>query len=213
METLSQTFPELDPETVARFAQWESLMLDWNNRMNLVSRKDINHLVDHHLIHALCLTRFITFESGARVLDVGTGGGLPGIPLAMIFPDVQFALVDSVGKKVSAVKSMARDLGLDNVHARQVRVESMSDRFDYVLGRAVATLPRFLEWTRRLVRPGRAGSLDNGWLYFKGTNYREELDPIGIQPDHVYSLSEVTPDAFFQEKYLLYFKAPLNLPR
>jgi 16S rRNA (guanine527-N7)-methyltransferase len=213
METVSQIFPELDPETVSRFAEWEALMRDWNSRMNLVSRKDIDHLVDRHLIHALCLIRFATFESGARVLDVGTGGGLPGIPLAIVFPRVQFALVDSVGKKVRAVESMARELGLDNVHARQVRVESMSDRFDYVLGRAVTGLPRFFEWTHRLARPGRAGSLDNGWLYFKGTGYREELEPIGIQPNHEFPLSNVSPDPFFQEKYLLHFKAPLQLER
>jgi 16S rRNA (guanine527-N7)-methyltransferase len=212
METVSQIFPEIDSATVSRFTEWETLMRDWNNRMNLVSRKDIDHLIDRHLIHALCLIRFITFESGARVLDVGTGGGLPGIPLAILFPDVQFALVDSVGKKIRAVKSMARDLGLENVHARQVRVESMSDRFDYVLGRAVTGLPRFFEWTLRLARPGRAGSLDNGWLYFKGTAYREELEPIGIQPNHEFPLSKVSPDPFFQKKYLLHFKAPLNLP-
>ena len=205
METVSQIFPELDPGTLSRFAEWEALLRDWNTRMNLVSRRDIDHLVDHHLIHALCLTRFATFDPGARVLDVGTGGGLPGIPLAIIFPDVQFALVDSVGKKIRAVESMARDLGLNNVHARQVRVESMSDRFDYVLGRAVSTLPRFLEWTHRLVRPGRAGSIDNGWLYFKGTAYREELDLIGLEPTHVWPLSEVTPDPFFEEKFLLHF--------
>jgi 16S rRNA (guanine527-N7)-methyltransferase len=213
MDAIARTFPELDPESVSRFAEWEALLRDWNTRMNLVSRKDIDHLVDHHLTHALCLTRFATFEPGARVLDVGTGGGLPGIPLAMIFPEVQFTLVDSVGKKIRAVKSMARDLGLDNVQVHRVRVESMSDRHDYVLGRAVTTLPRFLGWTWHLVRPGRAGSLDNGWLYFKGTNYREELDPSGIRPDHVFSLSSVTPDRFFQEKYLLHFKAPLDLPR
>jgi len=210
VDNLSRTFPELDPETLSRFVEWEALMRDWNSRMNLVSRQDIDHLVDRHLVHALCLTRFVTFAPGARVLDVGTGGGLPGIPLAIVFPEVQFALVDSVGKKIRAVESMARDLGLDNVHARQVRVESMSDRFDYVIGRAITALPRFFEWTQRLARPGNAGSVDNGWLYFKGTAWRKELEPLSIRPDHIHSLSEVTADPFFQDKYLLHFKAPLD---
>jgi 16S rRNA (guanine527-N7)-methyltransferase len=210
VEALTRTFPELPPETVSRFVAWEQLMRTWNTRMNLVSRQDIDHLVDRHLLHALSLTHFVTFEPEARVLDVGTGGGLPGIPLALVFPEVRFTLLDSVGKKVRAVEAMVSDLGIDNVHVRQARVESINDPFDYILGRAVTALPRFFEWTRSLPQPGRAGSVENGWLYFKGTSFREELDTVGLQPDHVFALSEVAPDPFFQEKFLLHFKAPLG---
>ena len=164
----------------------------------LIPRPDTETLVEHAL-------ECIPEDAGCRVLDVGTGGGIPGIPLAILNPEVQFALVDSVGKKIGACRAIAEGLGLDNVHPRQVRVETMTDRFDYVLARAVAALPRFFEWTGRLVRPGRAGSVDNGWLYFKGTAYREELDLIDLEPTHVWPLSEVTPDPFFNEKFLLHF--------
>ncbi|MEZ5275225.1 MAG: 16S rRNA (guanine(527)-N(7))-methyltransferase RsmG [Opitutaceae bacterium] len=206
MHAVTETFPELPSSAIARFAQWETLMREWNSRINLISRQDIDHLVDHHLLHALALTRFVTFSAGARVLDVGTGGGLPGIPLAIVFPEVEFTLVDSVGKKIRAVQAMAGELGLSNLTARQVRAETMKGRFDYVLGRAVTALPRFLEWTRHLIRPGQAGSVANGWLYFKGTAWREELASSGHQPDHVYILSEISPNPFFQEKFLLHIR-------
>ena len=206
MHAVTETFPDFPPSAISRFAQWETLMRDWNSRINLISRQDIDHLVDHHLLHALALTRFVTFSAGARVLDVGTGGGLPGIPLAIVFPEVEFTLVDSVGKKIRAVQDMAGQLGLSNVSARQVRVETMKGRFDYVLGRAVTALPRFIDWTHHLLGPGQAGSVANGWLYFKGTAWREELKSSDRQPDHIYNLSEISADPFFQEKFLLHLQ-------
>jgi 16S rRNA (guanine527-N7)-methyltransferase len=150
-------------------------------------------------------------KAGTRFADVGTGGGFPGLPLAVLFPECQFTLIDSIAKKGRAVEAMAESLGLDNVGVVTKRAEKVHGRFDFVLGRAVTALPKFLEWTAPLVTPGNKSSIPNGILYFKGTLYQKELAGSKCQPARVWSLNEFFPLPFFEEKFLLHFSAPVRV--
>jgi 16S rRNA (guanine527-N7)-methyltransferase len=200
--------PELSETQRALLARFAGLVREWNERVNLVSRKDVEHLEEHHLLHALLALRLWRPVDGARVVDLGTGGGFPGLALAIALPQCRFTLVDSIAKKGRAVADMAAALGLANVRVLVARAENVRDRFDYVFGRAVAPLPEFLRWAAPLVRPGVAGHPSNGVLYFKGTLWREELAGTASMPGSVWPLHDLAPRPFFEGKFLLHFPAP-----
>jgi len=202
-------FPELPENTLVRLGQLGALVRGWNERLNLISRKDAENLEERHLLHSLTMTKVLKPVAGATFADIGTGGGFPGLALAIVYPDCEFTLIDSVVKKIAAVEAMARELGLTNVRGLPVRAESIKEKFDYVTGRAVTALPRFLDWARPLLKPGRAGLPENGVLYFKGTLWKEELADKQVQPVSIWPLDKWVPREFFEEKFLLHFPAPI----
>jgi 16S rRNA (guanine527-N7)-methyltransferase len=184
-----------------------NLLREWNARLNLISRKDMEALEAHHLAHALLLARVVRLPDRARVLDVGTGGGLPGLPLAICFPRVSFFLCDSVEKKTRAVREIVTALGLRNVEVVHKRAETLESRWDFILGRAVTALPQFLGWVTKNLRPGGTEALPHGVLYLKGTRYVEELAPLGLAPWAVHDLGQLHADPYFTDKFLLHFRA------
>ncbi len=205
MESSIKTFfPELSPECIEELATLEKEFRIWNSRINLVSRKDMEHFVLHHLVHSLALTKWIQFPSGTRILDVGTGGGLPGMPLAICYPESEFFLCDSITKKAKAVDEMRATLNVENVQVVNKRAEKLESTWDFILGRAVASLPRFLGWIQDNIRKGGSASQPNGLLYWKGSLYKEELDQLEIKPFAVYPIWEKIPDPYFEEKYIVH---------
>ena len=206
--TLRNWFPDLREETWQSLEQYCELLRDWNSKINLVSRKDMDRLETKHLAHCLTITKFLRLMPKTQVLDVGTGGGLPGIPMAICYPQAKFTLMDSIAKKVMVVEDMASKLGLSNVSVRRGRVEELPKKktYDFVLGRAVTALPVFFGWVRDKVAKGSRNSPANGILYLKGGDYRDELKSSGLTPAKIWNLDEFLPEAELGEKYLIHFK-------
>ncbi|MDR0415336.1 MAG: 16S rRNA (guanine(527)-N(7))-methyltransferase RsmG [Prevotellaceae bacterium] len=198
-------FPALAPAQEALLQQLEPLYRSWNERINLISRKDIDRLYERHVLHSLAIARVVQPADGAEVLDAGTGGGFPGIPLAILFPQCRFTLADSIGKKVAAVREIAAALRLRNVQVVQARVETLTQNFDFVVSRAVADLPTFVGWVWGKVSPGCRGSLPNGILYLKGGDLDEELRRIP-QKANVVAISDFFDEEFFETKKVVYIK-------
>ena len=206
--TLKNWFPYLAEETWQGLEQYCELLRDWNSKINLVSRKDMDRLEIKHLAHCLTITKFLRLMPKTRILDVGTGGGLPGIPMAICYPQAKFTLMDSIAKKVMVVENMTNKLGLSNVSVRRGRVEELPQKktYDFVLGRAVTALPVFFGWVRDKVAKGSRNSPANGILYLKGGDYRDELKSSGLTPAKIWNLDELLPEAELGEKYLIHFK-------
>ena len=203
-EILNRFFPELGADEQAALSRLEDSFREWNGKINLVSRKDMEQFVLHHMVHSLALSKWIAFPERTRILDVGTGGGLPGLPLAILNPGARFFLCDSITKKANAVKDMVGAVGVKNVAVINKRAEKLESKWEFVLGRAVTSLPTFIGWIRENLRGGRTGAIPNGILYWKGSLYREELEPLGIEPHAVYPIEEKIPDPYFAEKYIVH---------
>ncbi|MBC61017.1 MAG: 16S rRNA (guanine(527)-N(7))-methyltransferase RsmG [Zetaproteobacteria bacterium] len=206
--TLSNWFPDLEEDKWVRLQEYCELLREWNAKINLVSRKDTDRLETKHLAHCLTITQFLRLMPKARLLDVGTGGGLPGIPLAICYPQAHFTLIDSIGKKVMVVEDMIQKLGLNNIEVRRGRVEELprKRRYDFVIGRAVTALPTFFGWVQDKIAKGGKHSPSNGILYLKGGDYTEELKTSGLHPAKIWNLDELLPEAELGEKYLIHFK-------
>ena len=207
-DTLQKWFPDLEEETWTKIKEYTSLLREWNTKINLVSRKDTDRLEIKHLAHCLTITKFLRLMPKARLLDVGTGGGLPGIPLAICYPEARFTLMDSIGKKVMVVEDMVKRLDLQNAEVIRARVEELPKKksYDFVIGRAVTALPTFFGWVQNKIAKGAKHSPANGILYLKGGDYTEELNSSGLHPAKIWNLDELLPEAELGEKFLIHFK-------
>jgi 16S rRNA (guanine527-N7)-methyltransferase len=195
-------FPNLSEKQQEQFESLADLYADWNLKINVVSRKDIEELYLRHVLHSLAIAKFIKFNPGAEVLDVGTGGGFPGIPLAILFPETHFTLVDAIGKKIKVVQQVIDGLGLENVTAKHLRVEEEKNQFDFVVSRAVAAMPTFMRWIKGRIKKNSEHSIKNGVLYLKGGDLEEELKD--YKTVQIYSLTDYYEDPFFETKKLVY---------
>jgi 16S rRNA (guanine527-N7)-methyltransferase len=195
MQTILKYFPALSDIRQRQFRMLFPLYEDWNQKINVISRKDIGNLYLHHVLHSLSIAKVVEFVPGTRVLDVGTGGGFPGIPLAILFPEVAFHLVDSIGKKIKVVKAVAAAIGLKNISASQSRAEEVKEEFDFVVSRAVTALPEFYSLTGKNIRKTSMNKIHNGILYLKGGDVMKELKTIKAK----YNLFPI--DSFFAEEY------------
>ncbi|MGQ1910178.1 16S rRNA (guanine(527)-N(7))-methyltransferase RsmG [Marinifilum sp. RC60d5] len=175
MEIIEKYFTDLTEDQKDKFSQLKSLYTYWNNQINVISRKDIDSLYLHHVLHSLSIAKVIQFTPGTKIMDVGCGGGFPGIPLAILFPECEFYLVDSIGKKIKVVNEVASALGLKNIKAEHTRVQQVKDKFDFIISRAVTAFPKFVNMVRKNSKQKDKNSLANGILYIKGGDFKEEI--------------------------------------
>ena len=200
-------FPEIPAEQWKLLESMAALHREWNAKINLVSRKDIDNLEWHHYAPCMAAVKFLKLMDGARVIDVGTGGGFPGLVLAALYPQARFTLVDSVGKKILVVNDIVKRLALKNVEVLNLRVETHDKEYDFVTGRAVTALPAFVQLTKNLVRKGAKNSVENGLLYWKGGSLADEHAAMGVHPDFTYEIRPLLEnDEYFHEKYILHYR-------
>ena len=202
MEAILKQFPDLSENQILQFQKLQSLYEDWNAKINVISRKDIDELYTRHVLHSLGIAKIIEFRPGSKIMDVGTGGGFPGIPLAILFPEVDFYLIDVIAKKIRVVNEVAAGLGLKNVKAEQKRAELVKQEFDFIVSRAVTNMPDFVKWVDDKVAKKQNHELANGILYLKGGDLTEELKdfPKATQ----YNLSDFFTDEFFETKKVVH---------
>ena len=200
---ITKYFSHLSEVQQHQFDMLGALYADWNAKINVISRKDIGELYERHVLHSLAIAKVIRFSPGSTILDVGTGGGFPGIPLAILFPDVQFLLIDSIGKKIKVVEAVAESIGLTNLRARHQRVQEIKQKFDFVVSRAVTAFPEFVAMVRKNISPVQRNGLPNGIIYLKGGDFTAELQPFG-QLAELFDIPSFYNTPFFETKKVIY---------
>ena len=205
MDIIHKYFPDLTKVQRNQFSRLQDLYEDWNSKINVISRKDMENFYTHHVLHSLAISQIIQFLPGTRVLDIGTGGGFPGIPLAILFPETHFHLVDSIGKKIKVVTEVAAGVGLTNLTAQHERAEKINDKYHFIVSRAVTAFPEFYNWIRKKILKENFNDLQNGILYLKGGDLREEF---GHHYDKAvfYDLKNYFEEEFFDTKKVVYYK-------
>lgn len=201
LDLILKYFPDITETQQKQFAALETLYKEWNEKINVISRKDTESLYEKHILHSLGIAKVMAFAEGTKVLDIGTGGGFPGIPLAILFPNTRFTLVDSIGKKITVVKGVAESLGLQNVTAHHMRAEQLKEKFHFVVSRAVTQMPVFLTWLRGKFEKEQFNPKHNGVLYLKGGDLAEELAGLKCE---IFNLRNYFDGEFFDTKKVVY---------
>lgn len=207
LENIIRYFPNLTDQQIDQLRLLKSLYEDWNSKINVISRKDMDSFYTHHVLHSLGIAKVMTFEAETKILDVGTGGGFPGIPLAILFPEAQFHLVDSIGKKITVVQEVAKAIGLKNLNSSHQRAETVDQLFEFVVSRAVTQMQDFIPWVYNKFSKNQFNPLPNGILYLKGGDLSHELKPVRWKHE-VFELSNYFSEHFFETKKVVYLTAP-----
>nr|WP_298930079.1 16S rRNA (guanine(527)-N(7))-methyltransferase RsmG [uncultured Allomuricauda sp.] len=210
VDLISKYFTTLTDAQKQHFKGLEVLYQDWNQKINVVSRKDIDELYLRHVLHSLGIAKIQGFNEGSKILDVGTGGGFPGIPLAILFPNTHFTLVDAIGKKIKVVQGVVEGLQLENVSAKHIRVEDLTEQFDFIVSRAVAAMPTFVHWTKGKIKKDSAHERKNGIFYLKGGDLTEELKE--YKTAEIFDLKEYFNEDFFKTKKVVYLPQKFKNP-
>jgi 16S rRNA (guanine527-N7)-methyltransferase len=205
IDLITNYFPEITEDQRAKFAQLKALYEEWNSMINVISRKDTENFYIRHVLHSLAIAKVIEFKKGTKILDIGTGGGFPGIPLAILFPDSDFLLVDSIGKKIKVVNGVAESLGLTNVRGMHERAENIKEEFDFIVSRAVTAMPTFINWTKGKFLKENKNGLKNGILYLKGGDLKEEMSTVKKAVKY-YNIADMFEEEFFETKKVVYVR-------
>jgi 16S rRNA (guanine527-N7)-methyltransferase len=203
MESVLQYFPELTSVQRAQLAKLEELYKHWNAQINVISRKDIDNLMTHHVLHSLAIAKVINFAKGTRIMDIGTGGGFPGIPLAIFFPNCHFTLVDSISKKTKVAMEVAKAIELPNIDVVTSRAENLKEEWDFVVSRAVAPVSKLMAWTKKNIHEGGINNLPNGLICLKGGDIKDELKPYNKWATK-WKIDDFFEDEYFAEKYVIH---------
>ncbi len=207
IDIILKYFPDLNAKQKDQFEKIESLYLEWNAKINVISRKDIDELYIRHVLHSLAIAKLFKFTPGTKILDVGCGGGFPGIPLAILYPEVEFTLVDSIGKKILVVNEVAKALGLNNVKGLHQRAEKLPEKFDFITSRAVTAFPKFVALTRKLISRKQKNGHLNGIIYLKGGDFDEEIESYKKTME-IFPIPELFEESFFETKKVIYLPIP-----
>ena len=205
LNLVTSNFPNLSQDQIDQLSKLKSLYEYWNNQINVISRKDTDNFYERHVLHSLSIAKIIQFTDGTKIMDVGTGGGFPGIPLAILFPKCQFLLVDSIGKKIKVVREIAESLNLDNIRTLHSRVEDVDEQFDFVISRAVTAMPKFIKWTKGKFLKQNNNLLKNGILYLKGGDLEDEMATVK-KAVQIFELNDTFKTEFFETKKVVYVR-------